>query len=182
MKETEYTYLSAFIHITRAIISTVDIKEVLHQIVKSTCEITCSKGCSLVLLDEKAERLEIKSSYGLSDRYVQKGPLFAEKSLSDTLEGKSIIIEDATRDPRVQYPDEAKREGIASIVSVPVTLRDRIIGALRLYTAVPCRFTEDDIEFLTAIAVQSGLAIEHAMMYEHRKATYAKEVASSSTA
>ncbi len=180
MKETEYIYLSAFIHITRAMISTLDIEEVLHQIVKSTCDITCSKGCSLMLLDEKAERLEIKSSYGLSDQYVRKGPVSAEKSLSDTLMGKPIVIEDAIRDPRVQYPEEAKREGIASIVSVPILLRDRIIGALRLYTAVPCRFTEDDIEFLTAIAAQSGLAIEHAMMYKHLKAVSGTQMASSS--
>ncbi len=180
MRESEYTYLSAFMNITRAISSSLDIKEVFNQVVKSTCEITGSKGCTLMLLDEKGEKLDVKSSYGLSDQYVRKGPLSAEKSLSDTLKGKPIIIEDATRDPRVQYPDEAKREGIASIVSVPVLLRDRIIGALRLYTAVLCRFTEDDIEFLTAIAVQSGLAIEHAMIYEHLKADYGKQMASPS--
>jgi GAF domain-containing protein len=170
MKESEYPYISAFIHITRAISSSLDLKEVLHLIVKSTCETTGSKGCTLMLLDEKGERLEVKSSYGLSDQYIGKGPLSADKSISDTLKGKPIIIEDVTSDPRVQYPEEAKREGIASIVSVPIILRERIIGVLRLYTSVPCRFTDDDIDFLSAIAMQSGLAIENAKMYEHVKA------------
>jgi GAF domain-containing protein len=181
MKETEYTYLSALMNITKAISSSVGVKGVLHQIVKSTCEITGSKGCTLMLLDEKGTRLDVISSYGLSDQYVEKGPLSPERSLSDTLKGKPIIIEDATRDPRVQYPHEARQEGIASIVSVPVILRGRIIGALRLYTSVPCRFTEDDIDFLSAVAIQGGLAIENAMMYEQVKTDYKGLMASSLT-
>jgi len=172
MKETEYTYLSAFIHITRAISSSLDLKEVLHLIVKNTCEITGSKGCTLMLLDEKGQRLEVKASFGLSDQYIGKGPLSADKSISDTLRGETIIIEDAASDPRVQYPQEAKKEGIASIVSVPINLRGRTIGVLRLYTPVPCKFTQDDIQFLIAIAEQSGIAIENAKMYEHVRANY----------
>jgi len=181
MEKTEYIYLSAFIHITRAISSSPDLKEILHLIVKSTCETTGSKGCTLMLLDEEGERLEVKSFYGLSDRYVGKGPIAADKSISDTLKGEPIIIENATSDPRVQYPQQAKQEGIASIVSVPIILRGRIIGVLRLYTSVPCRFTDDDIDFLSAIAMQSGLAIENAKMFELVKANYEKLMASPSS-
>ncbi|MEW6374950.1 MAG: GAF domain-containing protein [Thermodesulfobacteriota bacterium] len=180
MKESEYPYLSAFMQITRAISSSLDLNEVLHLIVKSTCETTGSKGCTLMLLDEKGDRLEVKSYYGLSDQYVGKGPLSADKSISDTLRGVPIVIEDAASDPRVQYPQEAKKEGIASIVSVPIILRGRIFGVLRLYTSVPCRFTDDDIDFLSAIAMQSGLAIENAKMYEYVKVNYEKLMASSS--
>jgi len=174
MKESEYTYFSAFIHITRAIGSSTDLKEVLHLIVKSTCEMTGSKGCTLMLLDEEGQKLEMKSSYGLSAQYVEKGPLSSDKSISDTLKGKPVIIEEATSDPRVQYPQEAKKEGIASIVSVPIIIRGGVIGELRLYTPVPCRFTQDDIDFLSAIALQSGLVIENAKMHEYVKANYEK--------
>lgn len=180
MKEVEHIYLSAFMKITKAINSSLEVQEVLHLIVQSTCETTGSKGCSLMLLDEKGERLEVKSSYGLSDQYVGKGPVWADQSISETLKGKPIIIEDAIRDPRVQYPGEARREGIASIISLPVILRERVIGVLRLYTSVPCRFTEDDIDFLSAIAMQSGLAIGNAMMYEHTKPNGEKQVIFSS--
>jgi len=180
MKEVEHIYLSAFMKITKAINSSLEVQEVLHLIVQSTCVTTGSKGCSLMLLDEKNERLEVKSSYGLSDQYVGKGPVWADQSISETLKGKPIIIEDAIRDPRVQYPDEARREGIASIISLPVILRERVIGVLRLYTSVPCRFTEDDIDFLSAIAMQSGLAIGNSMMYEHAKKDGEKQVVFSS--
>ena len=172
MEENDPTYLLAFISITQAIGSSLDLKEVLRLIVKSTCETTGSKGCTLMLLDEAGERLEVKSSFGLSDQYVAKGPLFADKSISDTLKGKPVIIEDATSDPMVQYPQEAKQEGIASIVSVPITLKGKIIGVLRLYTSVPCSFAREDIDFLCAVAGQSGLAIENARMYKDVKTSY----------
>ena len=178
MKGSENTYLSAFIKITRSISSSIDLQEVLHLIVKSTCEITGSKGCTLMLLDGEGERFEVKSSYGLSDQYVGKGPVSADKSISETLKGKPVIIEDAASDPRVQYPREAKNEGIASIVSVPIISRERIIGALRLYTSILCHFTQDDIDFLSAIAMQSGLAIENARMYEQAKSNYEKRMIS----
>ncbi len=178
MKNTEYPYLSAFVNIARAMNSSPELGEVLQQIVKSTSETTGSKGCTLLLLDEKGEQLEVMASYGLSDSYVKKGPLSADKSIFETLKGKPIIIEDAGSDPRVQYPVEAKLEGIASIVSLPIILRERVVGVLRLYTAVPCRFTQDDIEFLCAVALQSGLAIENAKMYEHVKKDYRKLMSS----
>jgi GAF domain-containing protein len=133
-----------------------------------------------MLLDQGGEQLEVESSYGLSDQYVRKGPLSADKSIFDTLKGKPVIIEDAGSDPRVQYPLEAKQEGIASIVSLPIILREIVIGVLRLYTAVPCRFEQDDIDFLSAIAIQSGLAIENAKMYEHVKMEDNKQMSSPS--
>lgn len=181
MEEGEYTYFSAFMHITKAISASLDLKEVLHLIVKKACETTGSKGCTLMLLDEDGRRLEVKSSYGLSDQYVSKGPVSTDKSIADTLKGRPVIIEDAGSDPRVQYPREAKQEGIASIVSVPIILRENVIGALRLYTSVPCRFSEDDINFLSAIAMQSGIVIENARMYERVRTNYEKGKASSSS-
>ncbi|OGP62394.1 MAG: hypothetical protein A2170_01365 [Deltaproteobacteria bacterium RBG_13_53_10] len=180
MNDSEYTYYAAFIQITKAISSSIDLETVLHLIVKSICEITDSKGCTLMLLDEKGDRLEAKSFYGLSEQYVRKGPLAADRSIADTLKGEPVIIEDATSDPRVQYPDEARQEGIASIVSVPIILRGRSIGVLRLYTAVHCQFTEDDIHFLSAVAMQSGLAIENARVYEDVKSNSKKRMSSPS--
>jgi len=176
MKDSEYTYYSAFIEITKAISSSIDLETVLQLVVKSTCEMTGSKGCTLMLLDDKGENHEIKSSYGLSEQYVRKGPVAADRSISDTLRGEAVVIEDAASDPRVQYPREAREEGIASIVSVPMMLRGRVTGVLRLYTSVPCRFMKDDIDFLSAIALQAGLAIQNAKVYEGAKSILERRV------
>jgi GAF domain-containing protein len=181
MEETEHTYFSAFLLIAKAINSSLDLNEVLRLIVQNTCETTGSKGCTLMLLDERGEKLEVKSSYGLSDHYIGKGPLSADRSISDTLKGMPVIIEDAPSDARLQYPQEAKREGIASIVSVPIIFRERIMGVLRLYTSVPCRFSEDDIDFLSAIGMQGGLAIENARRHERVRSNCGKGIASSAS-
>jgi len=159
MDEIDSTYLLAFSRITKAISSSPDLREVPHLIVKTICETTGSKGCTLMLLDERERRLEVKSSFGLSDRYLQKGPLLSDRSIAGGLNGDTVIIEDATRDTRVQYPEEARLEGIASIVSIPIVQCRRIIGALRLYTSVPCKFSQEDIVFLSAVAVLSGFTV-----------------------
>lgn len=79
--------------------------------------------------------------------------------------------------PRVQYFREGRQEGIASIVSFPIILRERIFGVLRLYISIPYRFIQDNIDFLSAVAKQSGLVIENAKMYEHAKSNYKKMMA-----
>ncbi len=178
MKDNEYTYFSAFLQISKAISSSIEFETVLHLIVKSLCDITDSKGCTLMLLDEQGQRLELKAFYGLSEQYLKKGPVAADKSIADALKGEPVIIEDATSDPRVQYPEEARREGIASIVSVPIILRGKSTGVLRLYTSVACQFTEDDVQFLSAVALQSGLAIENAKIHQELKSSYQRGAAS----
>ncbi|MBW2590245.1 MAG: GAF domain-containing protein, partial [Deltaproteobacteria bacterium] len=65
-----------------------------------------------------------------------------------------------TDDPRIQYPEEAKIEGISSILSVPITLHDRVIGALRVYSSEPWEFTLDDVNFVHAVAQIVGMSID----------------------
>jgi GAF domain-containing protein len=105
-------------------------------------------------------------AYGLSEWYVKKGPVSADKSISEALEGKAVAILDVTKDDRIQYREQAKKEGIASILSVPVMLREENIGVIRVYTAEPCHFTMDDIYFVGAVANLGAIALENARLYE----------------
>ena len=104
---------------------------------------------------------------------MDKGPLDASKSMASTvLDGKHVWIEDATTDLRMQYPEEARREGIASILSVPLIVRNKVIGALRVYTGEPREFSDEEIKFLYGFAEQVALAIENARSYEDVKDEY----------
>ncbi|RJX32971.1 MAG: GAF domain-containing protein [Desulfarculus sp.] len=118
------------------------------------------KGCALMLLDRRTRKLEIAASEGLSDFYLSKGPLSAGKSIADSLKEGPVAIFDVRDDPRLQYPEEAKREGIASILSVPLVLRGRPLGVLRLYTAEPWEFTLADVNFAQAVALILALALD----------------------
>jgi FixJ family two-component response regulator len=162
-----------FAEIKNAIASTLNLKEVLDLIVQGVVKVMKVKGSSLSLMDKTREKLRIFASYGLSRNYVDKGPLDSSKSLSDTtMNGKVVWIEDASTDSRVQYPAEAKREGIASILSVPLIVRNKVIGALRVYTSELRKFSEEESRFLFGFAEQVALTIENARSYEDVKDEY----------
>jgi len=139
---------------------------VLQSIVEGVAKAMGAKGCSLMLLSPDRKVLLHTVAYGLSDYYVRKGPVSADKSISEALEGKAVAILDATKDDRIQYREQAKKEGIASILSVPMMLREENIGVIRVYTAEPCHFTMDDIYFVGAVANLGAIALENARLYE----------------
>jgi GAF domain-containing protein len=92
----------------------------------------------------------------------------------DAMEGKTVSIYNAPDDPRVQYPKEVTEEGIASILSVPMHIKGRVIGVMRLLTSEPREFSEDEINFAEALAEIGAIAIENARMYERIKQDYEK--------
>jgi len=132
--------------------SSLNVTEVLNMISESFVKSLNIKACTIFLLDRTWNVLKVRASYGLSDAYLNKASLDADKSIAETLNGKSIMIYDLTNDSRVQYPKEARNEGIASILSVPIKVMGKIIGALRLYTAEPYEFSEDEREFISDLA------------------------------
>lgn len=117
------------------------------------------KGCALFLLNHATEELKVAASYGLSDEYLNKGPLSALHSIAQSLSEGPIAISDIMKDPRLQYPEEAQKEGIASILSVPIQVNQKTLGALRVYTAEPWDFTADDVNFVSALAQIAGMSI-----------------------
>lgn len=162
-----------FEEIKTAISSTLNLREVLDLIVQGVVKIMKVKGSSLSLLDKTRENLRVFAYSGLSREYVDKGPIEATRSISDTiLRGKHVWIENAAEDSRIQYPLEAKREGIGSILSVPLLVRNKVIGALRVYTSKPRAFSDEEVRFLYGFAEQVALAIENAKTYEDVKDDY----------
>jgi len=145
---------------------------VLQSVVERTAKALDAKGCSLMLLTPDKEVLLHTAFYGLSEWYIRKGPVSADKSISEALGGKAVAILDATEDDRVQYREQAKKEGIASILSVPMMLRDEVIGVVRVYTAEQRHFTMEDMYFVGAVTNLGAIALENARLYEAAKKDY----------
>ena len=160
-------YYRALYEVARTVNSTLQLPEVLDLAVTYTARALGAKACSLRLLTPTREQLEISAVYGLSEAYVAKGPVRVSGSLVDAeaLDGRSVQVFDAGQDPRLQYPEEAAREGIASILVVPVIARSEAIGVLRIYTSEPHEFGHREVEFAEIIANLTGLAIENAREY-----------------
>ncbi len=169
MTRKEIEFFRIFHEISRSILSVLDSKKVLDLIVRRVVSAIDIKAASLRLLDEKTNDLELVASCNLSDKYLNKGPLNADKSVPDVLKGKPVLIPDAQNDSRVQYPQSKVEEGVVSILSVPVQVHGKVIGMLRLYTSSARDFTETEVEFASALGEMAGLSIINARMYEQEK-------------
>ncbi|MGB9797484.1 MAG: GAF domain-containing protein [bacterium] len=172
--ERRLRYFSTLSDIEKKMCGMLNMSQLLSTMVEETAKALGVKGCSIRLLDQSGQKLEIKAVYGLSKEYLEKGPVDVEHSKVDkeVLEGKIVYIEDATKDPRFQYPEEAKREGIVSVLSVPLRVADRKIGVVRIYTSEPRKFTKDEIDFVNSIATQAAIAIQNAALYESLRQQY----------
>ncbi|SPQ00631.1 Putative phytochrome sensor protein (modular protein) [Candidatus Sulfobium mesophilum] len=162
----EIEYLKTIQEVSRAISSTLNVREVLDMIVKKIPLIMNTKAATIRLLDDSGNKLQLVASFGLSERYLSRGPVDAEENISVALEGSPLAIYDATTDPRISYRDAAKEEGIKSMLVVPIVVQGRIIGIMRLLTGEFRLFRQEEIEFAIALAEQGGIAIENAKMYE----------------
>jgi signal transduction protein with GAF and PtsI domain len=174
MAEKEFEYFSTFHEVTRAVLSALDLEAVLGLITKAAVSSLEIKGSTLMLLDEKSHRLELVASHGLSQKYLEKGPLYADRSIADASRGKPVLVENAPADDRVQYRQEAREEGIASILSVPMVMRGQFLGVLRIYTREPRQFSENEMDLISAIAEIGAIAIENARIFEARGAELSK--------
>jgi signal transduction protein with GAF and PtsI domain len=158
MKKQLVNY-ETLLKVTKAISHSRDPEEVVLMTVESIKTALDVKGCALFLVNRKTNELELGASYGLSSEYINKGPVSALHSISQSLQEGPVAIYDVTDDPRIQYPKEAEKEGIASILSVPIVAGGKIIGAMRVYTAQPWEFTLEDVNFVQALAQMAGMAI-----------------------
>ncbi|MBU8912061.1 MAG: GAF domain-containing protein [Desulfobacterales bacterium] len=119
------------------------------------------KGASIFVVNPGTESLEILATEGLSVEYVNKGPILVDKSIKLSSNLKPVIITDTKGSDRLQYPEKAGREGIRSIVSLPVNLRGKIIGALRVYHSEPWEVSELELSCLRLLTLNIGMALRY---------------------
>jgi GAF domain-containing protein len=154
-----------FLNLAASISASLDIKTILHTLTENVAKSLDVKAASVRLLDNDNRTLKLVASFGLSKKYLNKGPIAADKSIAEALKGKPVVIKNAYTDKDVQYKKEKKDEGIVSILCVPIKSKNDVIGVLRLYSDRPREFTEDEIILVTAMASQGGLAIQNACLY-----------------
>lgn len=154
--------------IAEAINGSIGLQDLLTIMLERTVVELGYKAATLRLLDEERQTLELKAAYGLSAAYLYKGAVEVAKSGIDqtVLSGQAVVVNDVAHDPNFQYTAAATREGLASVLAVPLTVRKRVIGVLRVYTANPYQFSAEERAFLTAVANLGAQAIERTRLYE----------------
>ncbi len=154
-----------FLKLSASISESLDVKTILEAMTQDLVKSLRLKAASVRLLEEDKRTLKTVASFGLSEKYLKKGPIRADKNIAEALKGKTINIKNVLKDIGIQYKKEKEEEGIVSMLYVPIKSKEEIIGVLIVYSGRQREFTEDEILLVTALAYQGGLAINNACTY-----------------
>jgi len=165
-KNQSIEYFKLFYETTQTILSSASLQVTLNTLVERSAAALKVKGGSLRLVNEQTQKLEQVASCGLSEAYLNKGTLSSDRSVPQVLKGEVVCIQDAFDDPRIQYREELRAEGLNTMLSLPLMASGKAIGVLRLYSTERREFSAEEIELVSAMAELGGLAIANAQLYE----------------
>ena len=164
MKRISYkSYLEVLNKISKAITSDLYLEDVLKLIVTVTANVVKAKICTLWLLDEKTKELKIKATQSLSSEYLKERSIQFGEGIVGTVakEKKAMTIVNVLGDKKYKEKELAQKEGLVSMLSVPMMVKKKVIGVINCYTTIPHRFPRSEINLLSIVANQAAVAIEN---------------------
>ena len=164
MNTEGYFNISLFKTVTQAIARSEDLESMSDHLVQLLTAALDIKGCAIFVLNPQNRELDILASFGLSTEYLMKGPVRAPQSMAATFEGEMVVIADVSKDSTLQYPEEARREGIAAIISIPIAFSGEVLGALRLYHQETWNPSREDLDSLRLLSETIGLAMSYSKL------------------
>ena len=164
-KEKEIETLT---EISKSIVSGRYLEEILHIVVSLTAEMMDSKICSIMVLDKSQQELKIIATQSLSNEYRNKGNVAVGTSISGraVTEKKPIMVLNVTKEPNYVFKEIAQKEGLKSMLAVPMILRNKVMGVINIYTTDEHEFTESEIRILQSVANQAAIGIENVKLTE----------------
>jgi signal transduction histidine kinase len=152
----------------KTINSALNLDDALHLITREACLMMQAKMCSLMMLDDSREWLELRASYGAAEAYRHRPRISAAESLVGIVvrRRKPLQVENVQTSSRYQSGELARREGLVALLSCPLIFADQAIGVLSVYTGRAYKFSDEETRILSALAELSAIAIEKARLYE----------------
>ncbi len=156
--------LEALSKISKAISSDLYLEDILRLIVVVTAEVMKSKICSLWLLDERDNALKIRATQSMSEEYLKERSIRLGDGVVGyvAVENRPMMIYNVLKEPRYLEKELARKEGLISMLSVPMCVKEKVIGVINCYTSYSHRFTKSELEVFTTVANQAAVAIENA--------------------
>lgn len=147
-------------------------EDIMQRIVNMTAQLMGSNICSIMLLDEKKQELHVAATQSLDPGYRNKPPVKVHGSLSGktVLTKQPVVIRDVRKESNYQYRDLALKQGLVSLLSVPMRYKDKVLGIVNSYTPVEHDFTNDEIAFAQSVANQCAAAIENTRLLSEKLA------------
>jgi signal transduction histidine kinase len=158
----------SLVSVSRTINSTLNLDDALKVITREACSLMSAKMSSLLLVADDPEWLELRASYGAGPDYISKPRLSVSETLLGTVlrRKKPLQVENVQISSRYQSVEVARREGLVSLLSVPLIFGEQATGTLNVYTSQLHSFSNEEVRILSALAELSAIAIEKARLYE----------------
>jgi sigma-B regulation protein RsbU (phosphoserine phosphatase) len=158
--------LTAVYNIMGMLVGTLDPQEILDKTARMICEAMRVKACSIRMLDESTGLLKVKAVHNLSEEYLNKGNVVLSENAIDgaAMQGTIVHIVNAPTDPRIRYPEQAAREGLASGLVCGLIYRGRAVGVIRVYTGDIHHFSPFEESLLRAVASQAAALVTNARL------------------
>jgi len=164
--ENQIDFMQEMQKISSLVNSTLDLNAVLRIIVNRLPRSMGCKACTIRLLRPENNQLELVASSGLSEGYQQRGQVENEHNIAVALTGAPVSIYDVSHDERVSYKEDMEKEGIKSLLAVPIKVKGEVIGIIRVLSATSHCFTSSEINFAATMAEIGGAAIQNARTYQ----------------
>jgi GAF domain-containing protein len=145
---------------------TLDVNKILPRILREAMELTGTDSGVVHLLGRNGG---FERSYSYPPESEHPEPRLTEGTMTHTImeTGEPLVVPDTGHSPYVRK--EMVNSGVRSIVGVPLTLLDEVIGVFYLNATEPKDFTEEDQDLLGALADQAAVAIENARLYQEAR-------------
>ncbi len=166
--DPEEKEINALLEISKAVASGLYLEDVLRLIVTVTANVMDSKICSLWILDERDQRLKLKATQSISEAYLKERSLAMGEGVVGyvALHNQPMAIVDVLNDPLYKEKELARREGLVSMLSVPMCIKEKVIGVINCYTSLPRTFSKAEMEMLMTVANQAAICIENSGLME----------------
>jgi len=128
-----------------------------------TANVMDSKICSLWILDEKEKVLKIRATQTMSEEYLKERSLKLGEGIVGYVaqQKKPLAILNVLKEPRYKEKELARKEGLVSMLSVPLKVKEKVIGVINCYTSYSHKFTGTEQAVLTTVANQAAICIEN---------------------
>lgn len=158
----------SLVKVSQSITSESYLDQILNLIVVVTAEMMNSKICSIMILDEKGKELVIRATQSLSEEYKKKPNVKVDSSISGEVikSKKPLTVYNVCEEKKYSYRGLAAKEGLTSMLSVPMVVKDKAIGIINVYTKDPHDFVQGEIDVLQMVANQAAVAIENTKLME----------------
>lgn len=168
--EARLNELSTLLDTSTAVVSTLDLQNVLDRILEQVERLLHTPMCAIFALDKEQELFRVQASRGLSEWYATHAVIHPNEPTSVTMRairsGQPVQISDTETNPSfVAHRPRARLAGYRSVLAAPLNTHHAPPSALLIFRPDPHEFTEQETALVASFANHAAMAIENATLF-----------------